>query len=49
MEKLLTHSYDSISQAIAFQAIIDASKWGVGTYSNFRGAQSLVSAVDCIY
>lgn len=42
------HPYDAIDQASAFASISDAKKWDVGTYSNFRGAQALASAVTDI-
>jgi starch-binding outer membrane protein, SusD/RagB family len=42
------HPYDAIDQASAFASISDAAKWDVGTYSNFRGAQALASAVTDI-
>ncbi|MCR8561596.1 RagB/SusD family nutrient uptake outer membrane protein [Mucilaginibacter sp. BJC16-A38] len=42
------HPYDAIDQGSAFASISDASKWDAGTYSNFRGAQALASAVTDI-
>jgi hypothetical protein len=42
------HPYDSINQNFAFESITDALNWDAGTYSNFRGAQALASAVTDI-
>ncbi|WP_073404435.1 RagB/SusD family nutrient uptake outer membrane protein [Mucilaginibacter sp. OK098] len=42
------HPHDSIDLNTGFESISDALKWDIGTYANFRGAQSIAGAVTDI-